>query len=147
MTAVDKVDCERIDHQGFVPEIWGGLLLTSLYMMQTGPIIPNLSDYLEDWLALLLFAGSLTGLVGVVLGTKWFFPSLRRNIGYVVELIGIPMMIFSLAWYTYASVDDQDLLITALGGGLGLAIEIGMVRMFVDLVQDLNADHAVHGHN
>lgn len=148
MTAVDTPkNCDRIDHQGFVPEIFAGLLLTALYMMQLGPSLTNINDSLEDWLALALFGGAATGLVGVALGTKLFFHRVRRRRAYWVELFAIPPMIFSLAWYTYASVDTQDLLITALGGGLGLCIEIGLVRLFVDLVQDLHEDHEGHGHD
>ena len=147
MTAVDTVDCERIDHQGFVPEIFAGLLLTALYMMQLGPSLGGINDYLEDVLSLVLFAGSFVGLVGVALGTKLVFRRVRRRVAYWIELFAIPMMIFSLAWYTYASFDPDSLLITALGGGLGLTIEIGLVRLFVDLVQDLHTDHTEHGHD
>ncbi len=147
MTAVDTVDCERIDHQGFVPEIYAGLMLTALFLMQLGPSLDNINDLLEDWLSLSLFFGSVIGLAGVVLGTKLVFPRVRRRVSYIVGLFGIPLMIFPLAWYTYASVDVSDLLITALGGGLGLCIEIGLVRMFVDLVQDITADHSGHGHS
>lgn len=147
MTAVDTIDCERIDHQGFVPEIFAGLLLTSLYMMQLGPNLTNINDWLEDVLALLLFGGSFLGLIGVALGTKLVLRSVRRRVAYWIELFAIPLMIFALAWYTYASVDADELLITALGGGLGLTIEIGLVRLFVDLVQDLHANHDGHGHD
>jgi len=147
MTAVDTVDCERIDHQGFVPEIFAGLLLTALYMMQLGPSLGGINDYLEDVLSLVLFAGSFVGLVGVALGTKLVFRRVRRRVAYWIELFAIPMMIFSLAWYTYASFDPDSLLITALGGGLGLTIEIGLVRLFVYLVQDLHTDHTEHGHD
>jgi hypothetical protein len=147
VTAVDQIDCYRIDHQGFVPEIFAGLLLTALYLMQIGPNIPNLDDRVEDWLVLALFAGSVIGLVGVVLGTKWFFRRLRRRVSYLVELVALPFMILALAGYTYASVDSGELLVSALSGGLGLTIEIGLVRLFVDLVEDLNEDHSEHGHD
>lgn len=147
MTAVDRVDCARIDHQGFIPEIYAGLLITALYLMQVGPIIENLNDRVEDILVLTLFSGSLIGLVGIVLGTKWFFRRLRRKTAYVVQLCGIPLMIGSLALYTYTSVNADELLLTALGGGLGLCIEIGLIRLFVDIVQDLNTDHDAHGHD
>lgn len=140
MTAVDTVDAERIDHQGFVPEIWAGLLLTSLYVMQIGPSILNLSDYLEDVLSLLLFVGTVTCLTGVVIGTKWFFKKARRKVSYVLELIGLPLIIAALAGYTYASVEMEPMLIGALAGGLGLTIEIGSVRMIVDLVGELTND-------
>ena len=147
MTAVDRVDCYRIDHQGFVPEIWVGLFATSLYFMQVGPILPNVNDRLEAIMALSLFLGSLVCLAGVVLGTKWFFRRVRRKISYIIELCGLPFIIFSLGFLTYASVDADELLVTALAGALGLTIEIGCVRLFVDLIEDLNTDHGGHGHD
>lgn len=148
MTAVDRVDCERIDHQGFVPEIFAGLLGTALWMMQIGPSISTLSDYVEDWIALLLFLGSFICLIGVILGTKLVFPRhFSRRAAYRVELVGLPIIIAPLAFLTYASVSPDSLLLTALAGGLGLTIEIGCVRLFVDLVQDLFADHSKHGHD
>lgn len=143
MTAVDRVDDERLDHQGFVPEIFSGLLLTALYLMQIGPSIPNLNNLLEDWLSLSLFVGSLSGLIGVVLGTKWVFRRASRRISYLLEILGLPLIIFALAVYTYASVDTAAILMTALSGGLGLTIEIGCVRLLVDLINErseLNED-------
>lgn len=140
MTVVDRVDDERIDHQGYVPEIWAGLLATSLYMLQVGPIMSNLNDRLEDWIALSLFTGSVICLVGVVLGTKWFFRHVSRRVSYITELVGLPLIIAALGFLTYASVDASQLVLTALGGGLGLVIEIGSVRMMVDLVDELNGD-------
>lgn len=147
MTAVDHVDCYRIDHQGFIPEIFAGLLLTALYLMQIGPTIPNLNDRLEDWLALSLFTGSVLGLVGVALGTKWLFKKIRRRVCYLIELVGLPLIIIALGLYTYASVDTRQILMTALSGGLGLCIEIGCVRLVVDLIDDLHTDHSEHGHD
>ena len=147
MTAVDKIDCERIDHQGFVPEIYAGLMLTSLYLAQLGPNLPQINDTLEDALGLSLFVGTLLGLIGVVLGTKLVFPRVRRKVSYAVGLTGIPLIVMPLAWYAYATLDSSNLLVTALGGGLGLCIEIGLVRMFVDLVEDLATDHSGHGHS
>ena len=147
MTAVDRIDCERIDHQGFVPEIYAGLMLTSLYLAQLGPNLAVINDTLEDVLNLSLFLGTLLGLVGVVMGTRLVFPKVRRRISYAIGLCGIPLIILPLAWYTYATFDENNLLITALGGGLGLCVEIGLVRMFVDLVQELATDHSTHGHS
>lgn len=137
MTAVDKLDDRRIDHQGFVPEIWAGLVATALYMMQLGPNISTLSNYFEDVLVLCMFLGGVICLVGTAIGTKWFFPKAHRRTSYVTELFGLPLLIAVLGVYTYASVDPGSLLLSAMAGGLGLTIEIGCLRLFVDLVQQV----------
>lgn len=127
----------RIDHRGYVPEIWVGLLLSALYLAQAERVVSSISDSLELALDLLLAVGSALCLVGAALGTKWFFPKARRSISYGLQLLGLPMIIASLAWFTYAATDSSNsssLLLSALGGGLGLCIEIASVRMFVDLV-------------
>lgn len=140
MTAVDRVDSERIDHQGFVPEIFAGLLATAFWMMQYGPSIASISDYIEDWMALALFFGSVACLLGVVIGTKFsrmMLPHAGRRTAYVFQLVGLPPIIGTLGLLTYASVDPNNLVISALAGGLGLCVEIGCLRLFVDLIQEL----------
>jgi hypothetical protein len=127
----------RIDHRGYVPEIWVGLLLTALYLAQADRVIPSISDSLELALDLMLAIGCLLCLVGAALGTRWCFPRVGRSVSYGLEVLGLPLIIISLAWFTYAATDSQNtssLLLAALGGGLGLCIEIASVRMFVDLV-------------
>lgn len=146
-TNSELIDCGRIDHSGIVPEIYAGLFLTSLYLMQLGPTLFNLSDFVEDIINLLLFTGSVLALIGATLGTRLFWPHFPRKRSYYIQLCGIPMLILALAWYTYASVDTKDFVTTALGGGLGLCIEIGLVRLFINLVQDLILDHTGHNHD
>ena len=127
----------RIDHRGYVPEIWVGLLLSALYLAQAERVVPSISDSLELALDLLLALGSLLCLAGAALGTRWCFPRAGRSVSYGLQLLGLPMIIAALAWFTYASLDSDNtssLLLAALGGGLGLCIEIASVRMFVDLV-------------
>lgn len=127
----------RLDHRGYVPEIWVGLLLTALYLAQADRVVASLADPLELALDVMLAIGCVLCLVGAALGTKWFFPEAPRSVSYGLECLGLPMIIISLAWFTYAATDADNtssMLLAALGGGLGLCIEIASVRMFVDLV-------------
>lgn len=127
----------RIDHQGYAPEIWAGLLLTSLYLLQTGPILGGISDRLETTLEIIMSAGSAICVFGAALGTRWFFPRCAKRCSYTLQLIGLPLIILSMAWYTYANASTPSLALVALGGGLGMCIEIASVRMVVEIAEEL----------
>lgn len=124
----------RLDHQGYVPETWAGLLLTALYLIQGDRIIAPLNGNVELAVDILMALGAGLCLVGTAVGTRMFFPRARRSVSYGFQLLGLPMIIVALAWYTWAASDTSNLLLAVLGGGLGLAIEIASVRMFVLLV-------------
>lgn len=136
MCVLTPHDCEhRIDHRGYVPEIWVGLLLSALYLLQTDPILDGITDNLERVISSTMAVGSLACIAGASMGTRWFFPKARLAMCYGLQLLGLPLIILSLAWYAFAvSVDHDRLLLSVLGGGLGLCIEIASLRMFVDLV-------------
>lgn len=127
----------RIDHQGYAPEIWIGLLLTGLYLLQSPPIIDSISNTLEYVLDGMLIAGSGICTTAAMLGTRWFFPRVRKRTSYLMHLIGLPLIIITLAWYTYAISAAPNLILVALGGGLGLCIEIASVRMIIEIAEDL----------
>ena len=127
----------RIDHQGYAPEIWIGLLITALYLLQTQPVMVTIGDRLEFTLDGLLALGSGICVLGACLGTHWFFPKVPERISYLMHLVGLPLIVATLAWYTYASSSAPNLVLVALGGGLGLCLEIGSVRMIVEIVEDL----------
>lgn len=127
----------RIDHQGYAPEIWAGLLITSLYLIQAEPLMVTIGDRLEFALDALLALGSAICLLAAMTGTRWFFPNTPKRCSYRAQLIGLPLIIATLAWYTYAAADAPNLILVALGGGLGLCLEIASVRMVVDIVDDL----------
>lgn len=127
----------RIDHQGYAPEIWIGLLITSLYLLQTDPQIVTITDRLEVALEVVLATGAAISTLAAFLGTRWFFPRVPKSTSYRLQLVGLPLIIVALAWYTYASASSPSLVLVALGGGLGLCIEIGSVRMIVDIAEEL----------
>lgn len=127
----------RVDHQGYAPEIWAGLLLTALYLLQAGPILGGIEDRLERILEVVLAVGSTICLVGAALGTRWFFPRCTRRCSYTLHLIGLPLIVVSMAWYTYANAQASSLALVALGGGLGLCIEIASVRMAIEIAEEM----------
>lgn len=124
----------RLDHQGYVPETWAGLLLTALYLIQGDRVIGPLNDNVELGVDAMLALGAGLCLLGSAIGTRLFFPHARRASSYGLELLGLPLIILAMAWYTWAASDTSNLLLAALGGGLGLCIEIASVRVFVNLV-------------
>lgn len=130
----------RIDHHGYAPEIWAGLLLTALYLMQAGPILGGIGDRLEYGLEALLALGSVICLIGAATGTRWFLPRCAKRCSYRFHLVGLPLIIASMAWYTYANASSASLALVALGGGLGLCIEIASVRMLIEIAEDLRDD-------
>jgi hypothetical protein len=127
----------RVDHQGYAPEIWAGLLITALYLIQGEPVISGITDWLEVTLTTVLALGSGLCLTGSVLGTRWCQPHAPKRRSYRFHLVGLPMIIVSLAWFSYAAASSGELVLIALGGALGLCIEIGSVRMMIDIVEDL----------
>lgn len=127
----------RLDHQGYAPEIWIGLFITALYLLQTEPVMVTIMDELEFALDALMAVGAGICTLAAFLGTRWFFPRVPKRTPYIMQLVGLPIIVLSLAWYTYASATAPNLVLVALGGGLGLCIEIGSVRMIVDIADDL----------
>lgn len=124
----------RLDHQGYIPETWVGLLLTALYLIQGDRFIAPLNDNVELAVDAMLAVGSALCVLGAAIGTRLFFPRARRSLSYGLELLGLPLVILALAWFTWAATDASNVLLAVLGGGLGLCIEIASVRMFVNLV-------------
>lgn len=133
----------RIDHQGYAPEIWIGLLLTGLYLLQSPPVIDSIGNTLEYVLDAILTVGSGICVMAAMLGTRWFFPRVRKRTSHLMHLIGLPLIIIilawhiTLAWHTYAISAAPNLILVALGGGLGLCIEIASVRMIIEIAEDL----------
>lgn len=127
----------RIDHQGYAPEIWAGLLITALYLLQSEPVMLSIADRLEFGLDSLLAVGSGICLLAAMLGTRFFFPRVPKRTSYLMHLVGLPLIVLALAWYTYAAADAPNLVLVALGGGLGLCLEIASVRMAIEIAEEL----------
>ena len=127
----------RFDHRGYVPEIWVGLLLTALYLLQATPLLSSITDWLEIGLEVLLAVGCAICIAGSAVGTRWCFPRASKRISYRLVQAGLPLIIAALALYTYAASSEPSLLVVTLGGALGLCIEIASVRMFIDITEEL----------
>jgi hypothetical protein len=128
----------RVDHQSYAPEIWVGLFITALYLIQGEPIIGGITDWIEMTVNVLLALGSGLCLIGAALGSRWFMPETPKRRSYRFLQAGLPLIIISLAWFSYAAATSGQLVLIALGGALGLCIEIGSVRMMIDIVEDLS---------
>lgn len=138
MSALTRPDQgHRIDHQGYAPEIWVGLLLTALYLMQATPLLSSITDWLEFTLEAVLAVGCGLCIIGSAIGTRWCLPEAPKRVSYRFVQAGLPLIVIALAWYTYAAATEPSLLVVTLGGALGLCIEIGSVRMFIDLTEEL----------
>jgi len=85
----------------------------------------------------MLMLGSGICVAATMLGTRWFFPRVRKRTSYLMHLIGLPLIIITLAWHTYAISEAPNLILVALGGGLDLCIEIASVRMIIEIAEDL----------
>jgi hypothetical protein len=129
----------RLDHQGYAPEMWIGLLLTALYLMQSTPLLSSITDWLEFSLEALLALGCALCIAGSALGTRWCLPGTPKRTSYRLVQAGLPLIVVALAWYTYAAASQPSLLVVTLGGALGLCIEIASVRMLIDVTQELKA--------
>lgn len=127
----------RLDHQSYAPEIWVGLLITSLYLIRVPPRTVVLPIWVEFFLISLMLVGSAVCTLGALIGTRHFFPRVNKRTAYVIELVGLPMIAASLAGFTYAAAASPSLLLVAIGGGLGLTIEVGSIRMMIDLAHHL----------
>lgn len=127
----------RVDHQGYAPEIWIGLLLTALYLIQATPLLSSITDWLELTLEVLLAVGCALCIAGSAIGTRWCLPESPKRISYRFVQAGLPLIVIALAWYTYAAATEPSLLVVTLGGALGLCIEIGSVRMFIEITEEL----------
>lgn len=130
----------RIDHQGYAPEIWIGLFFTALYLLQTEPVMVTIADKLEFALDALMAVGTGICTLAAFLGTRWFYPKVSKRTCYRMHLVGLPIIVLALAWYTFASAEYPNLAVVVLGGGLGLCVEIGTVRMIVDIADELRSE-------
>ncbi len=141
MTALTRPEQgHRYDHQGYAPEIWIGLLFTSLYLVQSEPMLNSITDWLELAIEVVLAVGCTLCIIGSALGTRWCFPETPKRVSYRFTQVGLPLIVLSLAWYTYAASSAPSLLVVTLGGALGLCIEIASVRMFIDITEELRGD-------
>lgn len=131
----------RIDRHSYVPELWAGMIVTALYLWAESPVIADFNDTAEYVLAIMLTLGSSLCVLGTTLGSRYFFPRATRKASYLIELAGLPMIIVSLGWYSFLSTgvdpDHDHFLIQVLSAGLGVCIQIGSIRMVVDLVTEL----------
>lgn len=145
---------ERIDHGRMYMSIMAGLFLWSLALMTVGPVpdsaVSELSDYVQDILALCIFVGSTVCLSGCIIGSGLIPFTVRKlsfgkiqlhksdvRLAYKFGLWGMPAIIGSVGTYVWAIAHDSTFWVAALGGALGLAIMMGTLWNALDFVSEI----------
>jgi len=108
--------------------IWWGLVFSGIYVLASPPIITTIPSLAEDILAVELLAFALLCLTGSRIADIHLAYTLE-----VVGLAGIAVVLGILAVATELTLWQQF----TLSGGFGALVQIGSLRMIVQLVQVL----------
>ena len=98
--------------------------------------LPEWSEYV---LAVGFSAAALGLLVAYCAGSRYVFPRATLRRIYQAELIGLTVIVLVIGFN--AVLQDRSLLqLFTLGGGFGAIIQLGSVKMMVDLSHALRTD-------
>lgn len=126
----------RLDRQGmYTLPVWVGLLLTGIYVLWTPRVDPLISEQLEDRLAVAVIIGSMMCLIGAAI------PD--RITAYKLQVPGL-FITFVVLGFLAAHVDRSLIQQWTMAGGLGGLIQIGNVRMMIQLSREIVADRKQH---
>ena len=122
----------RLDREGvYTIPIWLGLLLTGLYVLARPGIHSTLDLRLEATLAIITIFSSSLCLIGVAIP--------QRITAYKMQIVGLAINFFVLG--ALAGHIDRPLIEQwTLAGGMGGLIQIGNVRMIVQLWSAIRDD-------
>jgi len=118
----------RYDRGQYTVPIWWGLALSGIYVLTEPQILTRITDRAENALAAALLLSAVVCLTGTRI------PDTRT--AYRVELVGlagIVVVLGVLAVATDLTVWQQF----TLAGGLGALVQIGSIRMIVNLTRAL----------
>lgn len=110
--------------------IWFGMLLSGIYVLWIPRADPVISEVLEDRLAVAVIVGAMMCLIGSLV------PD--RIVAYKLEIPGLVIM-FVVLGFLAAHVDRSLIEQWTLLGGMGGLIQIGNVRMIIQLWWDIRA--------
>ena len=123
---------KRLDREGvFTVPIWLGLLLTGLYVLARPGIHSTLDLRLEATLAIITIFSSSLCLIGVAIP--------QRITAYKMQIVGLAinfLVLGALAGHVDRPLIEQ----WTLAGGMGGLIQIGNVRMIVQLWSAIRDD-------
>ena len=122
----------RLDREGvYTIPIWLGLLLTGLYVLARPGIHSTLDLRLEATLAIITIFSSSLCLIGVMIS--------QRIVAYKMQIAGLVinfLVLGALAGHVDRPLIEQ----WTLAGGMGGLIQIGNVRMIVQLWSAIRDD-------
>ena len=123
---------KRLDREGvFTVPIWLGLLLTGFYVLWRPGIHSTLDLRLEATLAIITIFSSSLCLIGVAIP--------QRITAYKMQIVGLAinfLVLGALAGHVDRPLIEQ----WTLAGGMGGLIQIGNVRMIVQLWSAIRDD-------
>jgi len=123
---------KRLDREGvFTVPIWLGLLLTGLYVLARPGIHSTLDLRLEATLAIITIFSSSLCLIGVAIP--------QRITAYKMQIAGL-VINFLVLGYLAGHIDRPLIEQWTLAGGMGGLIQIGNVRMIVQLWSAIRDD-------
>ncbi len=123
---------KRLDREGmYTIPIWVGLLLTGFYVLWRPGIHSTLDLRLEATLAIITIFSSSLCLIGVAIP--------QRITAYKLQIVGLVINFFVLG-YMAGHIDRPLIEQWTLAGGMGGLIQIGNVRMIVQLWSAIRDD-------
>ena len=123
---------KRLDREGmYTIPIWLGLLLTGLFVLWRPGIHSTLDLRLEATLAIITIFSSSLCLIGVMIP--------QRLVAYRMQIVGL-VINFLVLGYLAGHVDRPLIEQWTLAGGMGGLIQIGNVRMIVQLWSAIRDD-------
>ncbi|AYN57982.1 membrane protein [Mycobacterium phage Fowlmouth] len=133
----------RLDHGRMYVCVVVGLFLTSLSMIVLGPLpdstISNLNEFTQTSMAFVLFLGSLSCIIGMSRGTRFFFPRADLRDSYLIAKWSIPGVVASLGTYVIAIlVNYGSIWLSALSGSIGASIVIGSLWNAWDFANEID---------
>ena len=123
---------KRLDREGvYAGPLWLGLLLTGFYVLWRPGIHSTLDLRLEASLAIITVFSSSLCLIGVAIP--------QRITAYKMQIVGL-VINFLVLGYMAGHIDRPLIEQWTLAGGMGGLIQIGNVRMIVQLWSAIRDD-------
>jgi hypothetical protein len=127
---------KRLDREGmYTIPIWFGLFFTGVYVLWTPRADPVISEQLEDRLAVAVIVGSMLCLIGAAISD--------RITAYKLQVPGL-FITFVVLGFLAAHVDRTLIQQWTMAGGLGGLIQIGNVRMMIQLSREIFHDRKLN---